>query len=150
MHPAMTARLPLPPLFGLSVLIVDDEPARRRAWRTTALRLGLAVECADDGHEALRTLRTHPVDAVLLSRCSARVDGASTLEAIRSLRTRWSGVPVLVLGTAEGEPDIGDRFDAGLAEPLDPAALEDALATLCVRRAEPRRLAAHPFSPSAR
>lgn len=131
----MTARLPLPPLFGLTILIVDGDPAALRATRNVALKLGLAVECVQDGHRAVAALGVHRVDAVVLDRNLPGLDGPNTAAAIRRIGTAWRGLPVIVLTAA---PDADDAArcrragaDAYLAKPLAPAMLAGALLRLC-------------------
>jgi CheY-like chemotaxis protein len=132
----MPIRAPLPSLFGLSVLIVDDNPVVIHATRAAAFHLGLAVECACDGQSALAALHAHPVDAVLMDLHMPRLDGIATTRAIRALRTRWAEVPVLgVSGTTE-TVDRDRCREAGLngliGKPVEAGLLAAALASLCV------------------
>jgi two-component system, OmpR family, response regulator MprA len=111
----------------MTILVVDDEAAVRRAL-SRALRLeGYDVELAADGAEALRRLEdgAQP-DAVLLDVLMPGVDG---LEVCRRLRRSGSRLPVLML-TARAE--VSDRvsgLDAGADDYLaKPFALQELLA----------------------
>ncbi len=65
------------------VLVVDDEPAVRRALER-ALRLdSYDVTLAGDGEEALDALARKPADAVILDVAMPRLDG---LEVCRRMR----------------------------------------------------------------
>ena len=48
------------------LLIVDDEPALRKALRTSLVATGFTIAEARDGEEAINTLRRSPADLVLL------------------------------------------------------------------------------------
>ena len=148
----MTARLPMPPLFGLTILIVDDDPVALRASRAVALKLGLAVECAQDGHRAVAALGAHRVDAVLLERNLPGLDGLGTTAAIRRLGTAWRGLPVIVLAEAPDALDAtrcrGAGSDAYLAKPLAPAMLAGALLRLCRAPAAEAPTAREGFDPT--
>src|ERR1700742_3688055 len=76
------------------VLVVDDEPAVRRALER-ALRLeNHDVTLAADGEEALDQLASHPADAVILDVMMPKLDG---LEVCRRLRTAGERTPVLMV-----------------------------------------------------
>ena len=76
------------------VLVVDDEPAVRRALER-ALRLeSYDVTLAADGEEALDALATEPVDAVVLDILMPKLDG---LEVCRRMRKAGDRTPVLML-----------------------------------------------------
>ena len=51
---------------AIRVLIVDDEPAIRRALRPPLMELGFQIAEASRGEEALQLLHSTPVDVVLL------------------------------------------------------------------------------------
>jgi two-component system response regulator MprA len=111
----------------MTILVVDDEAAVRRALNR-ALRLeGYEVELAADGAEALRLLEdgAQP-DVVLLDLLMPGVGG---LEVCRRLRRSGSRLPVLML-TARAE--VSDRvsgLDAGADDYLaKPFALQELLA----------------------
>src|SRR5436309_2357213 len=65
------------------VLVVDDEPAVRRALARSLMERGLAVDTAEGGRAALDLLRTRAVDVVLLDRAMPDMDGMSVLAAMR-------------------------------------------------------------------
>src|SRR6201992_821526 len=83
------------------ILVVDDEPAVRRALER-ALRLDKhEVELAIDGEEALDRLAERPADAVILDVMMPGVDG---LEVCRRMRAAGDKTPALML-TARGAID---------------------------------------------
>jgi DNA-binding response OmpR family regulator len=75
------------------ILVVDDDADIRLLLRELLERAGYAVDEAQDGREALRTLFTTPPALVILDVTMPDMDGYQTLERIRDL----SEVPVLML-----------------------------------------------------
>ncbi len=92
---------------GLTVLVVDDEPAWVGALGAVLGRAGHRIVAAYDGEEALRRFRAEPVDAVLLDLAMPGLDGADVCRQLRAT----SDVPILVVS--------GERDRSAPAELLD-------------------------------
>jgi two-component system KDP operon response regulator KdpE len=92
------------------VLLVDDDAAIRQALRTTLSSLGFAVQQAANGEEALVTLRTNEVDAVLLD---VNMPGMGGLDACRKIRSLQPTLPILMLTVRDSQDDIVQALDAG-------------------------------------
>jgi two-component system response regulator MprA len=113
---------------GARVLVVDDEPAVREALRRALAVEGYAVDLAENGAEALRTIGLAEPDVVVLDVLMPEVDG---LAACRLLREEGSRVPVLMLTARAGVGDRVDGLDAGADDYLiKPFALEELLARI--------------------
>jgi two-component system, OmpR family, response regulator MprA len=110
------------------VLVVDDEPAVRRALER-ALRLdNYDVELAADGQEALDSLAVAPADAVVLDIAMPRVDG---LEVTRRMRRAGDRTPILMLTARDAIDDRVVGLDAGADDYLvKPFALKELQARL--------------------
>jgi two-component system response regulator MprA len=110
------------------VLVVDDEPAVRRALER-ALRLDdYEVMLAADGQEALDALATEPADAVVLDIAMPRVDG---LEVARRMRRAGDRTPILMLTARDAIDDRVTGLDAGADDYLvKPFALKELQARL--------------------
>jgi two-component system, OmpR family, response regulator MprA len=92
------------------ILVVDDEPAVRRALER-ALRLeNYEVELAADGEEALDRLAAKPADAVVLDVMMPGIDG---LEVCRRLRASGDRTPVLMLTARDAVDDRVAGLDVG-------------------------------------
>jgi two-component system, OmpR family, response regulator MprA len=92
------------------ILVVDDEPAVRRALER-ALRLeSYEVELAGDGREALDRLAERPADAVILDVMMPGVDG---LEVCRRLRAAGDRTPILMLTARDAIDDRVQGLDVG-------------------------------------
>jgi len=110
------------------ILVVDDEPAVRRALER-ALRLDkYEVELAVDGEEALDRLSERPVDAVILDVMMPGVDG---LEVCRRMRAAGDRTPVLMLTARDAIDDRVLGLDVGADDYLvKPFALRELQARL--------------------
>jgi two-component system, OmpR family, response regulator MprA len=110
------------------VLVVDDEPAVRRALER-ALRLeDYDVELAADGEEALDALASRPADVVILDVLMPRLDG---LEVCRRMRKAGDRTPVLMLTARDAIDDRVTGLDVGADDYLvKPFALRELQARL--------------------
>ncbi len=110
------------------VLVVDDEPAVRRALER-ALRLeNHDVELAADGEEALDALATKPADVVILDVMMPRLDG---LEVCRRMRQAGDRTPILMLTARDAIDDRVTGLDVGADDYLvKPFALRELQARL--------------------
>jgi two-component system response regulator MprA len=92
------------------VLIVDDEPAVRRALERALRTEHYEVSLAADGEEALDLLASSPADAVILDVMMPRLDG---LEVCRRLRKAGDRTPVLMLTARDAIDDRVAGLDVG-------------------------------------
>jgi two-component system KDP operon response regulator KdpE len=95
---------------SIRVLVVDDEPAIRRALRPPLVELGFQVTEASRGEEALQALRATPFDAVLLD---VNMPGIGGIETLRRIRTFAPRLPVLMLTVRDQEEDKVEALDTG-------------------------------------
>lgn len=94
----------------LRVLIVDDEPAIRRALRPSFLELGFGWAEAARGEEGLQQLRAATFDAVLLDLNMPGIGGLETLRRIRLFAPR---LPVLMLTVRDAEEEKVRALEMG-------------------------------------
>src|SRR5438067_11281853 len=110
------------------VLVVDDEPAVRRALERALKLERYDVELAADGQEALDALATSPADAVVLDIAMPRVDG---LEVARRIRRAGDRTPILMLTARDAIDDRVEGLDVGADDYLvKPFALKELQARL--------------------
>jgi two-component system KDP operon response regulator KdpE len=95
---------------AIRILVVDDEPAIRRALRPPLMELGFQVAEASRGEEALQALRNGGYDAVLLD---INMPGIGGIETLRRIRTFAPRLPVLMLTVRDEEEDKVEALDAG-------------------------------------
>jgi putative nucleotidyltransferase with HDIG domain len=77
-----------------TVLVVDDERASREVLAALLRECGMACQTACDGEEALRTLQTEPISAVL---ADLEMPGLSGLELLARVRAKYPAVAFLVV-----------------------------------------------------
>ena len=102
------------------VLVVDDEPHIRTVLRGYLEAEGFAVSEAADGEAAVRQVRQHPPDLVLLDVMLPGMDG---LEVLRQVR-KFSDVYVILVTARSEEIDklvgLGVGADDYVTKPFSP------------------------------
>ena len=92
------------------VLVVDDEPAIRRALRPPLTELGFEMIEASRGEMALELLRTEPFDAVLLD---VNMPGIGGIETLRRMRVLAPRLPILMLTVRDREEEKVNALELG-------------------------------------
>lgn len=95
---------------GTRILVVDDEPAIRRALRTPLTELGFEVSEVSRGEMALDVLRTETFDAVLLDVNMPGIGGIETLRRIRAMAPR---LPIIILTVRDSENEKVQALEMG-------------------------------------
>ena len=126
----------------MKILVVDDEQAVRESLRRSLRFNGYEVLTANDGLEAVKTVRSENPELLILDVMMPNMDG---LEVCRTLRSEGWDRPILVLTARDGVSDRVAGLDAGADDYLPkPFALEELLARVrsLVRRASADSIAA--------
>lgn len=105
-----------------TIYFVEDSEVELLAYRTAMEKAGYRVQCAKDGLEAMRLLRSGPPDLVVLDLLMPRFDGVDVLKFLRA-EPALQGVPVIIFSTNS----IIDSQD----EPLLELAAKRVLKSLC-------------------
>ncbi|MDU4569324.1 MULTISPECIES: response regulator transcription factor [Corynebacterium] len=119
----------------MKILVVDDEQPVRESLRRSLRFNGYDVLTANDGLEAVETVRSENPELLILDVMMPNMDG---LEVCRTLRSEGWDRPILVLTARDGVSDRVAGLDAGADDYLPkPFALEELLARVrsLVRRA---------------
>ncbi|MDX2018198.1 MAG: response regulator [Planctomycetota bacterium] len=106
------------------VLVVDDGADNRLLLQTILESLGLTVDTAENGQEALDAMARGRYDAVLMDMQMPVMDG---LTAVRALRARGERTPIIA-ATAHAMREELDRClhagcDDSVTKPIDPETL---------------------------
>jgi two-component system response regulator MprA len=110
------------------VLVVDDEPAVRRALERALKLDNYDVALAADGQEALDALAVASPDAIVLDVAMPKVDG---LEVARRMRRAGDRTPILMLTARDAIDDRVTGLDVGADDYLvKPFALKELQARL--------------------
>ncbi|MEE7559279.1 response regulator, partial [Xanthomonas sp. Kuri4-2] len=117
-------------LDGRVVLLAEDDVRNIFALSSVLEPLGVTLEIARNGREALDHLAAHDVDLVLMDIMMPEMDGLTAMRQIRANR-RWHDLPIIAL-TAKAMADDRERcLQAGandyIAKPID----VDKLVSLC-------------------
>ena len=94
------------------LLVVDDDRLNREMIGRRLQHMGFEVVLAEDGLEALETLRHRPFDLVLLDIMMPRLDGHATLDRIKA-NPQWSHIPVVMLTAVDETDSIVRCISAG-------------------------------------
>ena len=102
------------------ILVVDDEKEIRTLLSRFFTKKNYQVRTAVTAEEAIRILETESMDAVLLD---IVLPGMSGLEALSRIRTRWPGLPVVMVSGQDDEEVAKETLRAGafdyVVKPLD-------------------------------
>jgi CheY-like chemotaxis protein len=100
------------------VMIIDEEPARRKKYFDVVKLTGVNVSSAVDGTEALGRLRREQSDVVIVNMYSKSVGGFSF---VKELRTYGLGQKMKVIGVVEdSENDSSSARAAGADDLMEP------------------------------
>lgn len=120
---------------GKRVLLVDDNELNREIANDTLSDMGLTIEEASDGVEAVEAVKNAEAgyyDAVLMDIQMPRMNGYDAAKAIRALADKEkASVPIIAMTANAFEEDRQNAFEAGmndhLAKPIVPRVLAHTL-----------------------
>lgn len=115
------------PLFGISVLCVDDQPDVLLGMKSLLTRWGCDVACASSVEESYKLIEENGAPDVML--VDYRLDGPVTgLELIESIQAAVNSMIPSLLITADKHPDIREACSrmgvAFMGKPVKPASLK--------------------------
>ncbi len=97
-----------------SVLLVDDNEVNLAIGRKILIRLGMTVECALNGHEALTALQNKRFDIILMDIQMPVMDGIEATQQIRSLTAPSADIPIIAISANVYEDDQRKCLNAGM------------------------------------
>ncbi len=95
---------------GISVLVIDDEPALRKVIRASLAAIGFIVEEVGTGTEAIGVVEHRPFDLILLD---INMPGVGGIETCRLLRSRAPNTGILMITVRDAEDDKVRALEAG-------------------------------------
>jgi len=111
---------------GQRVLLVEDEPINREVAQALLLEVGLRVDLAEDGLQALERVSRNHYDLILMD---IQMPGMNGLEATRQIRALPAGekLPILALTANAFAEDraacLAAGMNAHIDKPVDPEKL---------------------------
>jgi signal transduction histidine kinase/ActR/RegA family two-component response regulator len=124
-------------LAGRRVLVVDDAAESRTLVAAALARLGMSVDVAADGSDAVSAAAASRYDAILMDIAMPVMDG---LEATRRIREREDGgeeVPIIALTAQAMDGMIEECLDTGMDDYLAKPVTRDSLVAALRRWIEP-------------
>ncbi len=106
-----------------NILIVEDEKAMQDIIADYMRKGGHTCFTADDGIDALVTLKNHPMDLIILDVMMPHLDGFSVCKMAREM----SELPIIMLTAKSAEDDKLKGYDYGaddyMTKPFSPKVL---------------------------
>jgi len=146
-HIAGAADTPAAPLRG-HVLLVEDNPVNRQVAQRILGLLGLSLETAENGKEALEKLDAGSFDLVLMDCQMPTMDGytATRIRRTREAEQRLTRIPIIAMtaNAMAGDRDkcLGAGMDEYLSKPMNRGLLESTLRKWLPKHAQSRASAA--------
>ncbi|MEI6444313.1 MAG: CheR family methyltransferase [Nostocales cyanobacterium ELA583] len=140
-EPVPTSPPDHPSLFGVRVLVVDDEPDIRQLFHIILEDYGVKVTSATSAQEALSILKANPggYDILLSDIGLPNENGYDLMRQVRALSVEEGGqIPAAALTGYTGEADQVDSISAGfqkhIKKPVEPDHLVSVVAELSGRQ----------------
>ncbi len=115
---------------GKRVLLVEDEPISQEVSRGLLEDVGLQIDVANDGAEALALARAHPYALILMDMQMPNLNGIDATREIRA-QSLNTATPILAMTANAFEEDRQACLAAGMndhiAKPIEPAHLYETL-----------------------
>lgn len=128
------ARMALPALGGLRVLIVEDEIDNGHVLAAALKRCGAAVECSTTAEEGSRLIESWSPDVLICDIALPDRDGCAFLEELRLQGRALPSLALTVLGRPQEQARIlAAGFDVFRQKPIDPVDLAHDVARLARR-----------------
>ena len=134
---------PASPLRG-HVLLVEDNPVNRQVAQRILSLLGLSLELAENGKEALEKLDSGTFDLVLMDCQMPVMDGytATRIRRTREAEGRVSRIPIIAMTAnamaGDREKCLGAGMDEYLSKPMNRGLLEATLRKWLPKQAQTR------------
>jgi CheY-like chemotaxis protein len=116
-------------LFGLDVLVVDDEDDTLSLFREALEAAGANVRVATSGVDAIRENADRPADLLVTDLALPGMDGFELLAAVRKTSPHIAAVAVTAFARLDDRSrSLAAGFQAHVSKPIDPQAFVRTLA----------------------
>ncbi len=121
------------------ILVVDDEEDIQELVRYNLAAEGYGVQCAGSGEEAIRRIRSEPVDLVVLDLMLPKMNGVEVARILRS-DDKTSRISIVMLTAKSEEPDVISGLqlaDDYVTKPFSPRILMARIQAVLRRKSDP-------------
>jgi signal transduction histidine kinase/CheY-like chemotaxis protein len=122
------------PDFGLRGLVAEDNKFNQVVVKSMLERVGITVDIAENGEEALKLFEAEDYDLVFMDVRMPVMNGYAATEAIRNRTDAKANIPILALTAEATKSDVKKCLDAGmnvhLSKPLRLADVVEAIQSL--------------------
>jgi len=121
------------------ILVVEDEEDIAELIRYNLTAEGYRVSCAGSGEDAIRLIRSEPVDLVVLDIMLPGISGIKVAQTLRS-DPKYLNLPLIMLTAKSEEPDIVtglELADDYVTKPFSPKILSARISAVLRRKSEP-------------
>lgn len=113
---------------SIKILAVDDNPYNLKLVAALLENLGIQIDCANNGMDALKILEAKNYDLILMDIQMPKMDGIETTKQIRSKESPDQHIPIVALTAhalaQEREAVLAAGMDDYLTKPIDENELE--------------------------
>jgi signal transduction histidine kinase/CheY-like chemotaxis protein len=102
------------PDFGLRALVAEDNKFNQVVVRNLARRIGIAVDIAENGEEAVRMVGGGDYDLVLMDVRMPVMNGYEAAARIRARGDEVARIPILAVTAEATKADVQQCLDAGM------------------------------------
>lgn len=123
----------------VKILVVDDEEDIQELVRYNLVAEGYGVQCAGSGEEAIRRIRSEPVDLVVLDLMLPKMNGVEVARLLRS-DVKTSRISIIMLTARSEEPDVISGLqlaDDYVTKPFSPRILTARIQAVLRRKSDP-------------
>jgi signal transduction histidine kinase/CheY-like chemotaxis protein len=119
------------PDYGLRALVAEDNKFNQVVVRNLARRIGIAVDIAENGEEAVRMVGEGVYDLVFMDIRMPVMSGYEAAERIRARGDAIARIPILALTAEATRADVQNCLDAGMDQHLaKPLRIADVVAAI--------------------
>jgi two-component system phosphate regulon response regulator PhoB len=119
------------------ILVVDDEEDILELIRVNLSREGYNIRCTGTGESAIKTIKTEPVDLIVLDLMLPGIDGFTVAQRIKD-DPRVQHIPIIMLTAKGSESDVVAGLEIGaedyITKPFSPRILLARIHTVLRRR----------------
>jgi len=117
---------------SVRILVAEDNKINQKVTRTILKKLGVIVETANNGKEAVEIIQKGQFNLVLMDIQMPEMDGYEATQAIRSLPGTFRSIPIIAMTAhamkGDREKCLAAGMDGYVSKPVKPIDLQEVIA----------------------